>query len=318
VDPALDTGGLAHRLTMVGLEVESVEPQGNDLSGVVVGEVLKVNQHPDADKLSVCQVSVGKRKAVEVVCGAPNVVAGMKSPFAPPGTSLPNGVKLEKAKIRGVQSNGMLCSEIELGLGEDAAGIIELPADARPGQALTDYLDLPDNTFDLDLTPNRGDCFSVLGIARDVSAVTATPLKDPAVKAVKGTVEDEHPVELVLPEGCPRFAGRVIKGIDPGAKSPVWMTERLRRSGLRAIHPVVDVTNYVMLELGQPLHAYDLSRTHSLSPMTPGQSVWPGSWVACPRQSATRRRTYSSRPRSGRRNSCWAGPGNTPCIRMHH
>ena len=244
---------------MAGHEVEAVEPQGNGLDGVVVGEVLDVKRHPDADRLSVCQVSTGKRKAVEVVCGAPNVVVGMKSPFAPPGITLPNGLQLKKAKIRGVQSNGMLCSAIEIGLGDESDGIIELPADATTGQALADYLDLPDNTFDLDLTPNRGDCFSVLGIARDVSALTATPLKDASVVAVKETIKDEQPVELVLPEGCPRFAGRVIKGIDTSAQSPTWMTERLRRSGLRPIHPVVDITNFVMLELGQPLHAYDLS-----------------------------------------------------------
>ena len=258
VDPALDTDALAHRLTMVGHEVDSVESQGIGLDGVVVGEVLEAKKHPDADRLSVCRVSTGKGDPVEIVCGAPNVVTGMKSPFAPAGTKLPNGMKLKKAKIRGVESNGMLCSAIELGLGDDADGIIELPANATTGLALSEFLDLPDNTFDLDLTPNRGDCFSVLGIARDVSAMTATPLRDVSIDAVKATIKDEHPVELVLPEGCPRFAGRVIRNIDIGAKSPVWMTERLRRSGLRAIHPVVDVTNYVMMELGQPLHAYDL------------------------------------------------------------
>ena len=258
VDPDLDTIALAHRLTMAGHEVESIEPQGNGLDGVVVGEVLEAKKHPDADRLSVCQVSTGKGKPVEVVCGAPNVVTGMKSPFAPPGIKLPNGLKLRKAKIRGVESNGMLCSAVELGLGDDSDGIIELPADAVTGQALTDFLDLPDCTFDLDLTPNRGDCFSVLGIARDISAITATALQDPSVTPVKETIKDEHPVELVAPEGCPRFAGRVIRNIDASAKSPVWMIERLRRSGLRAIHPVVDVTNYVMLEFGQPLHAYDL------------------------------------------------------------
>lgn len=259
VDPPLDTTGLADRLTMAGLEVDAIELQGAGLGGVVVAEVLDVRKHPDADKLSVCRVSTGKKKAVEVVCGAPNVVAGMKSPFAPPGTQLPNGFKLERAEIRGVVSNGMLCSEIELCLGDGAEGIIELPAGAETGRALADYLDLPDSTIDIDLTPNRGDCFSVLGIARDVAAITATPLKEVVIEPVAGTIGDEHPVKLVLPEGCPRFAGRVIRGIDPNARSPVWMTERLRRSGLRAIHPVVDVTNYVMLELGQPLHAYDLA-----------------------------------------------------------
>ena len=258
VNPALDTHALALRLTMAGHEVDSVEAQGIGLDGVVVGEVIEAKKHPNADRLSVCRVAIGNGDPVEVVCGAANVVTGMKSPFAPAGTKLPNGLKLKKAKIRGVQSNGMLCSAIELGLGDEAEGIIELPENATTGQALTEFLDLPDNTFDLDLTPNRGDCFSVLGIARDVSAITATPLKDVSVDVVTGTLKDQQAVELVLPEGCPRFAGRVIRNIDIGAKSPVWMTERLRRSGLRAIHPVVDITNYVMMELGQPLHAYDL------------------------------------------------------------
>jgi phenylalanyl-tRNA synthetase beta chain len=259
VDPDLDTDALAHRLTMAGHEVDSVEQQGAGLDGVVVGEVIDVSRHPNADRLSVCQVSIGHGDPVEVVCGAPNVVAGMKSPFAPVGTKLPNGVRLRKAKIRGVESNGMLCSAIELRLGEDSDGIIELPADATTGQALAAYLDLPDCTFDLDLTPNRGDCFSVYGIARDVAAMTGTPLKEMSVADVPATIEDEQAVELVLPEGCPRFAGRIVRNIDSNAKSPLWMVEKLRRSGLRAIHPVVDITNYVMLELGQPLHAYDLA-----------------------------------------------------------
>jgi len=258
VDPPLSTDELSHWLTMIGHEVDGVEPQGLGLDGVVVGEVLAVKKHPDADRLRVCQVSTGNGDSLEVVCGAPNVVAGMKSPFAPAGTRLPNGMKLRKSKIRGVVSNGMLCSAIEIGLGEESDGIVELPQDAAVGQPLAEFLDLPDNTFDLDLTPNRGDCFSVLGIARDVAAMTATTMKDPAVVPVKASIADEHPVELVLPEGCPRFAGRVIRNIDANADSPVWLKERLRRSGLRSIHPVVDITNFVMLELGQPLHAYDL------------------------------------------------------------
>ncbi len=258
VNPPLDTNELAHRLTMIGHEVDSVEPQGLGLDGVVVGEVLTVKKHPDADRLSVCQVSTGNGDPLEVVCGAPNVVVGMKSPFAPAGTRLPNGMQLRKSKIRGVVSNGMLCSAIEIGLGDEADGIVELPQEASVGQPLAEFLDLPDNTFDLDLTPNRGDCFSVLGIARDVAAMTATAMKDPAVTPIKASIEDEHPVDLVFPEGCPRFAGRVIRNINANADSPVWLKERLRRSGLRSIHPVVDITNYVMLELGQPLHAYDL------------------------------------------------------------
>lgn len=257
VNPPMDTDELAHRLTMIGHEVDAVESHGEGLDGVVVGEVLAVKKHPDADRLSVCQVSTGDGDAVEVVCGAPNVTQGMKSPFAPAGTKLPNGMKLRRSKIRGVVSNGMLCSAIELGLGDESDGIIELHADAPVGQALVEYLDLPDHSFDLDLTPNRGDCFSVLGIARDVSAMTSTAMKDSAVPPVKAAIKDEHPVELVFPEGCPRFAARVIRNIDLSARSPVWLIERLRRSGLREIHPVVDITNYVMLELGQPLHAYD-------------------------------------------------------------
>ena len=257
VNPSLDTAELAHRLTMIGHEVDAVEACGEGLDGVIVAEVIAVRKHPDADRLSVCQVSTGDGDAIEVVCGAPNVKQGMKSPFAPAGTKLPNGMKLRRSKIRGVVSNGMLCSAIEIGLGDESDGIIELHADAPVGQTLAQYLNLPDNSFDLDLTPNRGDCFSVLGIARDVSAMTSTRMKDLVVEPVKASVTDEHPVELVLPEGCPRFAARVIRNIDLSARSPVWLIERLRRSGLREIHPVVDITNYVMMELGQPLHAYD-------------------------------------------------------------
>jgi phenylalanyl-tRNA synthetase beta chain len=259
VSSDLDTEALAHRLTMAGHEVDDVTFEGAGLDGVVVAEVLEVSKHPDADRLSVCTVSDGSGDTLEVVCGAPNVVKGMKSPLATPGVKLPNGMKLRKSKIRGVTSNGMLCSAVELGLGDESDGIIALPDDAPVGQNLTDYLQLPDAVIDLDLTPNRGDCFSVVGIARDVSALTGAELRDANFAAVSPTIEDTHEVVVELPEGCPNFAGRVIRNIDPTARSPLWMVEKLRRSGLRAIHPVVDVTNYVMLELGQPLHAYDLS-----------------------------------------------------------
>ncbi len=260
VDPKLDTEALGHKLTMAGHEVNSIESQGSGLSGVVIAEVLAVAKHPDADRLSVCQVSTGKGKPIEVVCGAPNVVAGMKSPLASPGVRLPDGTKLRRSKIRGVESNGMLCSAIELGLGDEADGIIALPDDAPTGADLSAYLKLPDNIYDLDLTPNRGDCFSVLGIARDVAAMTGSNLTPPDMPQASVTIDDSHPVEIKDSSACPRFAGRVIRNIKPNATSPTWMTERLRRSGLRPIHPVVDVTNYVMLELGQPLHAYDLGR----------------------------------------------------------
>jgi phenylalanyl-tRNA synthetase beta chain len=257
VNPDLDTDELAHQLTMTGHEVDAVEREGEALDGVVIAEILEFHKHPDADRLNVCQVSDGSGETLEIVCGAPNLFVGMRSPLAKPGVTLPNGLKLRKSKIRGVVSNGMLCSAVELGLGEDSDGIIALPSDAPIGAALTEFLQLPDAAFDLSLTPNRGDCFSVLGIARDVAAFSESELKSAAVKPVKADIEDTQLVNIEIPEGCPNFAGRVIRDIDPSAKSPIWMTERLRRSGLRAISPVVDITNYVMLELGQPLHAYD-------------------------------------------------------------
>ena len=257
VNPDLDTEALAHQLTMLGHEVDGIDFEGTGIEEVVIAQVIEVEKHPDADRLSVCRVSDGSDEIVDVVCGAPNVAKGMKSPWAKPGIRLPNGMKLRKSKIRGVVSNGMLCSGIELGLGDESDGIIALPDNAPVGSSLVDFLKLPDAVFDLDLTPNRGDCFCVLGIARDVSALTGARLADPSVAPVPATIDDTHPVELVEPAGCPRFAGRVIRGIDPDAKSPAWMTERLRRSGLRAISPVVDISNYVMLEFGQPLHAYD-------------------------------------------------------------
>ncbi|MCO4810237.1 MAG: phenylalanine--tRNA ligase subunit beta [Gammaproteobacteria bacterium] len=257
VDPDLNTEELGHQLTMLGHEVDGIEVEGVGIEDVVVAEVVECGKHPDADKLSVCKVSDGGSELIDIVCGAPNVRQGMKTPLAKPGVTLPNGMKLRKAKIRGVVSNGMLCSAIELGLGDESDGIMELPVDAAVGAPLVDVLILPDAVIDLDLTPNRGDCFSILGVARDVSALTGAVLQGAAVPAVAATIEDTQAVELVEPAGCPRFAGRIIRGIDPTAKSPVWLVERLRRAGLRGISPVVDITNYVMLELGQPLHAYD-------------------------------------------------------------
>ena len=256
VDPDFDTGELAHRLTMLGHEVDDVSAYGDGLDDIVVAEVVGAEKHPNADKLTLCQVDDGQG-TVDVVCGAPNVTLGMRAAFARPGVKLPNGMKLRKAKIRGVVSNGMLCSASELGLGDDSDGIIRLPDDAKVGTALTDLLVLPDGVIDLDLTPNRGDCFSVLGIARDLAALTADSLRSAEGPDPEPKADAVQSVELVHPEGCPRFAGRVVRGIDSAASTPLWMVERLQRAGLRSISPVVDITNYVMLELGQPLHAYD-------------------------------------------------------------
>ena len=260
VDPDLGTDELAHQLTMLGLEVDDIEIEGDGLDGVVIAEVVEVARHPDADRLHVCKVSTGGKTIIDVVCGAPNVVQGMKSPLAVPGLTLPNGIELRKAEIRGVTSNGMLCSAIELGLGDESDGIIALPDDAPVGMALREYLSLPDAVINLDLTPNRGDCFSVLGVAREVAAKTGCDLNHADVGPIEATTDDVLPVQIPFPEGCPSFAGRLIRNIDPAAKSPFWLTERLRRAGLRGISPVVDITNYVMLELGQPLHAYDAAR----------------------------------------------------------
>ena len=257
-NPPLDGEELAHQLTMAGHEVDTVQVEGEKLAGVVIAEVVEVKSHPNADKLQVCQVNSGDEATVEVVCGAPNVYVGMKTPFARPGVRLPNGLKLRRSKIRGVVSGGMLCSAIELGLGEESDGIMELAQDASPGDDFAEYMQLPDTIFDLDLTPNRGDCFSVLGLARDIAALTGAPLKEPTVPPVAAESKDVQAVRLEQPDACPRFAGRVIRGIDPAAHTPAWLVERLRRAGIRAIYPVVDITNYVMLELGQPLHSYDL------------------------------------------------------------
>jgi len=248
---------LAQRLTMAGLEIEAVEPAAPPLPGVVVGEILEREKHPDADTLSVCKVSTGDA-TVQIVCGAPNARAGMKAPLATVGAKLPGGMEIRKAKLRGVESFGMLCSARELGLSEDATGLLELPAEATTGRSLTDALRLEDTILEVNLTPNRGDCMSVLGIAREVVVLTGSQISGPVLAPVPARSGDTFPVALEKGAGCARFAARVIRGVRPDVQSPLWMRERLRRAGLRPIGAAVDVTNYVMLELGQPMHAYDL------------------------------------------------------------
>lgn len=258
-DTGNDVRGLAHALTMVGLEVEGVHAAAPPLANVVVGEVKAVTRHPDAEKLNVCRVWNG-REELQIVCGAPNVRVGMKAPLALIGAKLPNGMEIKQAKLRGVDSSGMLCSARELGLSEDAAGLFDLPAVLPAGQDLVAALGLNDTIFEVNLTPNRGDCMSVVGVAREVAALRKQPLHPLAMKPVEPKSTERFPVRLEGGAGCPKFVSRVIRGIRPQAKSPFWMQERLRRAGLRPISAVVDVTNYVMLELGQPLHAYDLDK----------------------------------------------------------
>jgi len=254
-NPSLKTERLAHLLTMSGLEVEAVAPAAPAFSGVVVSEILAVERHPSADKLTVCTVNAG-RERLQVVCGAPNARAGLKAPLALVGTEL-GGVQIKAATVRGVESRGMLCSAKELGLSDDHAGLLELASGARAGQDLRKALDLDEPVFTFKLTPNRADCLSILGIAREVSALTGAKLKLPPVKAVPARTRARHPVRITHPEGCGRFAGRVIRNVDAAAPTPAWMRQRLERAGQRSISALVDVTNYVMLELGRPLHVYD-------------------------------------------------------------
>ncbi len=276
---------LGSRLTMAGLELEALEPAAPAFTGVVVGEILTAEKHPQADKLRVCQVSSGAGEPLTIVCGAPNARAGLKSALAVVGATLPGDLRIKAAKLRGVESAGMLCSARELGLAEASSGILELPADAPTGLNLREYLDLEDAVLVLNITPNRGDAMSVIGIAREVAALSGEPLSADRPRAMPGlrgagrspprsmAAGAAHPLSsgpsparatltarLEAPAACPKFVGCMVRGIDNQAPPPIWMRERLRRAGLRSISPVVDVTNYVMLELGQPMHAYDLTR----------------------------------------------------------
>jgi phenylalanyl-tRNA synthetase beta chain len=258
VSPQVSRDDLVARLSMAGLEVDSVSLAAGVFSGVVVGEVLSAEQHPDADKLRVCQVSSGT-ETFQVVCGAPNVRPGLKIPFAMIGAELPGDFKIKKAKLRGVESNGMLCSASELQISEDNDGLMELPADAPVGQDIRVYLDLDDASIEVDLTPNRGDCLSLAGLAREVGALYAAPVTRPVIEAVASSHDEVRPVEVLAPQACPRYLGRVVRNVDLSKPTPLWMVERLRRADVRSIDAAVDITNYVMLELGQPMHAFDLA-----------------------------------------------------------
>jgi len=258
VNPPIDSDALVAQLTMAGLEVESLDAAAPELENVVVAKIIAVEKHPDANKLNVCQVNDGS-ETWSVVCGASNVRADLKVALARVGAVLP-GIKIKKAKLRGVESHGMICSASELQLSESSEGILELPADAPVGMSLVEYLALDDKIIDIDLTPNRGDCLSITGVAREVSALNKLPMAKLTDSIVENDIDDTFSVELEAPHHCPRYAGRIIRGIDPLAPTPMWMQEKLRRCGLRPISAVVDVTNFVMMELGQPMHGFDFDK----------------------------------------------------------
>ena len=260
VNPELSREELADRLTMTGLEVEGSEPVAGQFEKVVIGKVLSLKKHPTADQLQLCEVDVGLGAPLAIACGASNVKKSMKVAVALIDAVLPNNLVIKEAEVRGVRSQGMLCSAEELGISDESEGLLELPTEAPLGQLLWNYLKLSDHSLEVSITPNRGDCLSIKGMARELAAITRTSVKKIALREVPASIPDLFPVSVEAQEACPSYIGRVIRGVKKVACTPVWMKERLRRSGLRSIHPIVDVTNYVMLELGQPMHAFDLAR----------------------------------------------------------
>lgn len=259
VNPAIDSETLSDQLTMLGLEVDELAPVAKPFTGVVVGEVLTVEQHPDADRLRVTTVNIGSGEPLQIVCGAPNVRAGMKAPVAMIGAVLPGDFKIKKGKLRGVESQGMLCGASEIDLEDKIDGLLELPADAPVGINIREYLKLDDNVIDISITPNRGDCFSIRGIAREIAVINQLQMNEPDIKSVDATIADEKKV-VISTEGAPRYLGRVIKNVNVKAATPEWMEQALARSGIRTHSILVDVTNYVLMELGQPMHAFDLAK----------------------------------------------------------
>jgi phenylalanyl-tRNA synthetase beta chain len=260
VNPQLSTLELSEQISMAGLEVDGVDAIAGEFSGVVIGEVVQCGRHPEADKLQVTKVDIGTGELLDIVCGAANCRQGLKVAVATVGAVLPGDFKIKAAKLRGQPSNGMLCSLSELGMAESSDGIIELPLDAPLGINIREFLKLDDNAIEVDLTPNRADCLGVMGLAREVGVLNQLDVNVPVVNPVAATIGDKLTIELAAPKACPRYLGRVIKNINTGAITPLWMVEKLRRSGIRAIDPVVDVTNFVLLELGHPMHAFDLSK----------------------------------------------------------
>ena len=276
VNPTITGPEFSHLLTMAGLEVEAEESVAPAFEKVIVAQVLAVDKHPDADRLNVCRVDVGQDEPLQIVCGAPNVTPGIKIPCALPGASLPGDFHIKIAKVRGIESTGMLCSAHELGISDDASGLLILPADALVGQNIRDYLDLDDRLLTLKLTPNRADCLSLTGVAREVAALTGASVNYPVITPPSVSISTQRKIVLDAPAACPLYCGRVLTGLDAHAKTPEWMKRCLERSGIRSISALVDITNYVMLELGQPLHAFDnaqLSGTIHVRLANPGEKI---------------------------------------------
>lgn len=260
VNPAITTEQLCDQITMLGLEVDGVDPVAGEFTGVVVGEVVECAQHPDADKLRVTKVNVGGERLLDIVCGAPNCRQGLKVACATDGAVLPGNFKIKKTKLRGQPSEGMLCSFSELGISEDHSGIIELPADAPIGTDFREYLNLNDNAIEISLTPNRADCLSIAGIAREVGVVNKLPVNAPHFDSINATSDEKVEIDVQALEACPRYLLRSVKNVNIKAATPMWMKEKLRRCGIRSIDPIVDITNYILLELGQPMHAFDAAK----------------------------------------------------------
>ncbi|MDF7669803.1 phenylalanine--tRNA ligase subunit beta [Orbaceae bacterium ESL0721] len=260
VNPEISSDTLTDQLTMAGLEVDDVESVSGQFTGVVVGRVIECIQHPNADKLRVTKVDIGKSEPLNIVCGAPNCRLGLTVACATVGAVLPGDFKIKPAKLRGEPSEGMLCSYSELGISDDHNGIIELPEDAPLGEDIRQYLKLDDHSIDISVTPNRADCFGIIGVARDISAVNNIPMREIEITTVQPTITDTISIQVDEPQAAPNYLGRIIKNIDVNAKTPMWMREKLRRGGIRSIDAVVDITNYILLELGQPMHAFDLTK----------------------------------------------------------
>ncbi|MGI2065246.1 phenylalanine--tRNA ligase subunit beta [Shewanella sp. MF08487] len=260
VNPSVSREALSHQITMAGLEVDDVEAVAADFSGVVIGEVVECGQHPDADKLRVTKINVGGSELIDIVCGAPNCRQGLKVAVAMVGAVLPGDFKIKKAKLRGMPSEGMLCSYSELGINVESDGIIELPLDAPLGTDIRDYLQLNDAVIDVDLTANRADCLGMAGLAREVGVLNRQAVVEPQWQAVTPTTDAQVTINVKAPAACPRYLGRVVKSVNVKAPTPLWMQEKLRRSGIRSIDPIVDITNFVLIEFGQPMHAFDLAK----------------------------------------------------------